>query len=59
MRKVIKIPLWRNYGGGRNIVVPKEGFRSLQRQVQDIKEEIGRGFDPRKGDGIEDDFEKE
>lgn len=37
----------------------KEGFRALQRQVQELQEELHRGDDIREGDESEDEFEEE
>lgn len=56
------MPLRRNRGGGRNVVVPEEGFRALakcQRQVQALQEELRWGIEPRRGDESENETENE
>lgn len=59
MKKVIKMPPWRNCDGGRNICVLDEGCRALQGQVQALQKELCRWFKPRIRDGSEDKVEEE
>lgn len=45
--------------GGRNLLVTKEGLRTLQRQVQAIQEDLHKGLEIRKRDESKDEAKEE